>query len=111
METAVRESGRDGRPLPSTLSDQEVVDDDHEVQELVGDPVVPAEQAAVPAQVAVPEHTHPGESQSNGAAQRAMTLLKTLLELSKRHLRIVSIGSCPAIIPLCTGSSVTPPTC
>ena len=65
LEAAIRESGREGIPMPRTPSHPEDVAVDSEVP--------PPPQ---PTELAVPEHSHPGESRSNGLAERSVKLVE-----------------------------------
>ena len=82
VEAAIRESGRDGQ-ISTQLSDGEDIDDD--VQQLVGDPPVPAPKPAA-TELAVPEHSHVGESQSNGMTERAVQLVEDQARVLKAAL-------------------------
>ena len=95
METAIRESGRDGKhwkchtdPALDTKEDMLLPhvepprpspgsgDDEPDVGEIdLAGPAEPQLEGAS-TELAIPELTHPGESQSNGAAERAVQLVE-----------------------------------
>ena len=94
LEEAIRISGRRGSPTASDAVPDHVdfpvapVDDD--------EPDAPTEVPKTPqpegAMVAVPELTHPGESQSNGLAERAVETVvdhtRTLILALETHVKI-----------------------
>ena len=71
LKDAVRESGREGRPV-----DPEVSDEDEKPSMDPDAPVLPTTAPMTKTQLAAPEHSHTGESQSNGYAERAVQLVE-----------------------------------
>ena len=85
IETSVRESDRDDPPLAGTLADNEDVDEP-EVREIGGESALQPPPAPNPTKVAVPEHSHVGESQSNCASERAVQLVEDMARALKAVL-------------------------
>ena len=78
LEDAIRESGRDGKPVDAEQLQRDV--DEYRLLEPCDEP------EPKPTVTALPEHSHPGESQSNGAVERAVQKVKGQLATLKLAL-------------------------
>ena len=94
LEEAIRISGRKGVPTdtdepPDNFDFPIEVSQDDEPDAPISTPKKPAEEGTV---IAVPELTHPGESQSNGIAERAVETVvdhtRTLVLALETHLKL-----------------------
>ena len=72
LDVAIRESGREGKRLVLPSDPPDVPDE--EEQQTAGPSEPPPEEA--PTELAVPEGSHIGESQSNGVTERAVQLVE-----------------------------------
>ena len=96
LDVAIRESGRDGKRLvlPSDPPDEP----DQEEQQTAG-PSQPPPQGA-PTELAVPEGSHVGESQSNGVTERGVQLAEDQARTLKAALEDHLGWTIPATHPL-----------
>ena len=95
LEDAIRESGRTGTPMTNEQAER-----GREEDRLLEPSPEPIPQET---QTAAAEHSHGGESRSNGAVERACNLWKIKQGLLGAPSRIELALPCPAIIQRCTG--------
>ena len=78
LKESIRISGREGKP-----TDLDWEKGDAKSDETLPDPTLPERTQA---RIAVPEHSHVGESQSNGSSERAVQMVEDMMRTLKSAL-------------------------